>query len=116
MFQSKFFKIKWIFIGVFICCAVVILIMIWIHRSSTKLPEERFVDVYVKLSIANVLFTSDSLKLKEEKKKIFELAKVTPEQMDSFVKIHNQKPEQWVRIWKRILEKLEQSRQEIKSP
>jgi hypothetical protein len=90
--------------------------MIWFHRSSTKLPEDKFVDVYVKLSLANELFASDSLMLKEEKKKIFEQAKVTPEEMDQFVSRYNLKPEQWVNVWKRILEKLEEEKQKLKSP
>ena len=86
------------------------------YRSASKLPEGKFIEVYVQLSIAQEMFASDTLKLNEEKRKIFKQAEVTQQEMDHFVKIHNQKPEQWSRIWKKILEKLEQSRQELKSP
>jgi hypothetical protein len=100
--------------GLIIGCGLIL--MIWFHRSSNPLPEGKFVDVYVKLAIANEMLASDSLKLKEEKEKIFEQAQVTPEEMDRFVSRYNLKPEEWVDIWKRILEKLEQERQELKSP
>ena len=116
MFQSKFFKRKWILIGGFVLVGGLILTMICLHRSPATLPENKFVDVYVKLSIANEMFASDSLKLKEEKRMIFEQAQVTPEEMDRFVSRYNLKPERWVRIWKKILEKLEQNRQELKTP
>ena len=115
MFQSKFFKRKWILIGGFVLgCGFILLI--WLRHSETTLPEDKFVDVYVKLSLAKELFASDSLKLKEEKKKIFQQAQVTPEEMDRFVSRYNLKPELWVSIWKKILEKLEQNRQELKTP
>ena len=116
MFRSKLFKIKWVLLGgLIIGCGLIW--MIWFHRSSNHvISEDKFADVYVKLSIANEMLASDSLKLKEEKKKIFEQAQVTPEEMDRFVSRYNLKPEEWVDIWKRILEKLEQERQELKSP
>jgi len=103
-------------IGGLMIGGIMLIAVIRVRHSSTALPEDRFVDVYVKISIANEMFSSDSLKLKEEKKKIFEQAKVTPEEMDLFVSRYNLKPEKWVRIWKKILEKLEQNRQELKTP
>jgi hypothetical protein len=116
MSQSKLFKIKWILLGGLILGCGVIL-MIWFHRSSNQvISEDKFVDVYVKLSLANEMFSSDSLKFKDEKRKIFEQAQVTPQEMDRFVSRHNLKPEEWVDIWKRILEKLEQEKQELKTP
>lgn len=102
--------------GIILACGL-ILTMIWIHPSSNNvITEKKFVDVYVKISLARELFASDSLKLKEEKKKIFQQAKVTPEQMDRFVSRYNLKPEQWADVWKRILEKLEQEKQKLKTP
>ncbi len=73
-------------------------------------------EVYVKLSWTKEIFASDTLKLREEKEKIYRQAKVTQAEMDLFVNKHNRKPEEWSRIWKNILEKLEQSRSEISSP
>ncbi len=117
MVPSRLLKRKWIITGGLVLAGGLILIMIWIHRSSNNvISEDKFVDVYVKLSLAQELFTSDSLKLKEEKKKIFEQVKVTPEQVDLFVSRYNLKPEQWVDVWKRILEKLEQEKQKLRTP
>jgi preprotein translocase subunit SecG len=109
-------KRKWILFGVLFFCIMVALVIIWSHRSSSEISETKFVDVYVQLSLANEFYATDSLKLREEKEKIFRQAQVTPKEMDSFVKERKQKPEQWESIWKKILEKLESNPQAPKSP
>jgi hypothetical protein len=101
--------IKWLLIGILLICIIAVLVILSSHRSSSEISENKFVDVYVQLSLANELYASDSLKLQEEREKIFRQAQVTPEEMDSFVKEHGQQPEQWERIWKKILQKLESS-------
>ncbi|HEX7401220.1 MAG TPA: hypothetical protein VF369_03490 [candidate division Zixibacteria bacterium] len=102
-------KTKWILFGVLFFCIMGALVIIWSHRSSSEISETKFVDVYVQLSWANELYASDSLKLREEKEKIYRQAQVTPKEMDNFVKERRQKLEQWESIWKKILEKLESS-------
>ena len=109
-------KGKWILFGVLFLCVVAALVIIWSHRSSSEISENKFVDVYVQLSLVNELYASDSLQLREEKEKIFRQTQVTPKEMDNFVKERSRKPEQWTRIWKKIMEKLESSPQAPKSP
>lgn len=109
-------KRKWILLAVLSLCVVAALVIIWSHRSSSEISENKFVDVYVQLSLANELYSADSLQLREEKEKIYRQAQVTPKEMDSFVKERRQKPEQWTRIWKKILQKLESSSRAPKSP
>ena len=107
---------KWILFGVLFICVVAALVIIWSHRSSSEISENKFVDVYVQLSLANELYASDSLQLREDKEKIYRQAQLTPKEMDNFVKERKQKPEQWTRIWKKIMEKLESSSKVPKSP
>ncbi len=102
-------KTKWILLGTLLICIIAVLVSISTHRSSFESSENKFVDVYVQLSLADQLYASDSLKLMEEREKIYRLAQVTPEEMDSFVKEHGKQPEQWGRIWKKIMQKLENS-------
>ena len=66
-------------------------------------------EVYVQLSMANETFPSDTLRLKEEKKRIFEHAGVTPEQIDNFVAGCRQKPQKWVRVWEKIVKRLSEA-------
>jgi hypothetical protein len=93
-------------IGAFLVCIIAFLLFRAFRPSSKEFSEDKFVEVYVQLSIANDSFPSDSLKLKEEKKKILEQAEVTQEQIDDFVQRYNQKPEKWARVWKKIMERL----------
>jgi hypothetical protein len=100
-------KIRFILIGILLICIIVVLAIIGSHRSPSEISENKFVDVYVQLSLADELYASDSLKAMEEREKIYRQAKVTPEEMDSFVKEQRQQPERWERIWKKIMQKLE---------
>ena len=104
-------KTKWILFGALCICIIVVLVIISSHRSSSEISENKFVDVYVQLSLADQLYAADSLKLTEEREKIYRQAQVTPEEMDGFVKEHGKQPEQWGRIWKKIMQKLESSPQ-----
>ncbi len=106
---------KSLLIGGLILCVFVFLLLLNLI-SSSRISEDKFVEVYVQLSIAQEMFAQDTLKLQEEKRKIFQEAKVTPDEMNKFVEKLNQRPEKWSRIWKRIVEALEQKRQDLKEP
>jgi len=108
-------KVKSVIIGVFILCIIAILLFRALKPSS-KLTEDKFVEVYVQLSLAKELFTSDTLELKKEKERIFEQNGITPEEIDRFISRYNQKPEEWGRVWKKIVERLsdESTKQERK--
>jgi len=98
-------KVKLVIIGAFILCIIAFLFFRAL-KPSPKLSEDKFVEVYVQLSTANEMFPSDTLRLKEEKKRIFEQAGVTQKEIDHFVDRYNQKPEEWGRVWKKIVDRL----------
>ena len=108
MTRSKLF-----IIGVLILCLLVFLWLL-VLRSPSELSEDEFVEIYVQLSIATGMFAPDTLKLEEEKKRIFEQSGVTQDEIDRFINRLNQKPQEWVRVWKKIVEKLEEKRQNLK--
>jgi hypothetical protein len=103
-------------IGAFLVCIIAFLLFRALRPSSKEFSEDKFVEVYVQLSIAHEMFASDTLKLKEEKKRIFQQAGVTQEQIDNFVAGGHQKPQKWVKVWKKIVEKLEERMRELKEP
>jgi hypothetical protein len=106
---------KLLIIGGLILC-VVILLSIHGHMSSPQGTEEKFVEVYVQFSLAAEKFKSDSLGLAEERQRILKQAGVTRDEMDDFVNRLNERPDEWARVWEKILQKLEEKRQELTSP
>jgi hypothetical protein len=95
---------------------VIILVLIFIPRSARELPQDKFVEVYVELSLAKQMFASDSLKLAEEQVRIFKEAGISQKELDEFVNRLRQEPERWAEVWKKIVERLEQRRQALSSP
>jgi len=85
-------------------------------RSSPRLSSDKFAEVYVQFSIASDTLSSDSVKLEDERSRIFKQAGVTQSEMDEFIQRLDKKPTQWADVWKKIVEKLEQRRQRLKSP
>lgn len=104
---------KLLVIGGLILCIFVFLWFV-VLRSSSELSEEKFAEVYVQLSIAKEMFAADTIQLEAEKRRIFEEARVTQDEIDAFVKRCNQKPDRWARVWKKIVGKLEEKRQDLK--
>ena len=102
-------RTKLLIIGGLILC---IFVFLWfgVLRSPSGLSEDKFVDIYVQLSIASEMFATDTTKLEEEKERIFEETKVTQNEIDDFVKRCNNKPERWAQVWKKIVERLEERR------
>ncbi len=108
-------RVKWLAIGAIVIC-VILFFLLRGMRSSSGLSAEQFVEVYVELSFASETFSGDSAKFEEEKNRIFEQAGVAQKEMDEFVRRLNQKPDEWAEVWKRIVESLEQKRQQLKLP
>jgi hypothetical protein len=82
--------------------------------SSPEVSEDEFVQVYVELSIASEMFSADSVKLVEERTRIFRETGVTQDELDDFVSRLSQKPAQWAGVWEKVVEQLEERRQELK--
>jgi hypothetical protein len=97
-----------------IILAVLFLIILFVilnrPKTSSKLSEDKFVEVYVQLSIASEMYDAEPAKLEEERKRIFEKYGVTPEEIDYFVKDYNKNPEKWANIWAKIVRRLEEEK------
>jgi hypothetical protein len=106
-------RAKWLIIGAVVVC-VVLFFLVRSMRSSSGLSAEQFVDVYVELSVASETFSADSVQLQVERNRIYEKAGVTPEEIGRFVSRLNRDPSEWTDVWKKIVERLEQRRQELK--
>ena len=100
-------------LGAFIFC-IIALLLFRVLKHSPELSEDKFVEVYVQLSVANEMLAPDTLKLNEEKKRIFKQSGVTQKEMDDFVNRYNQNPQGWGRVWGKIVQKLEQKLQDLK--
>jgi hypothetical protein len=99
-----------------VVACVIILVLIFIPRSAQELPQDKFIEVYVELSLAKQMFASDSLKLAEEQTRVFEEAGITQQELDEFVNKLSKEPERWAEVWKKVVERLEQRRQALSSP
>lgn len=108
-------KTKLLIIGGLILCVIVFLLLRG-QMSSPDFSEDKFVEVYVQFSLAAERFKSDSLTLAEERQRILEQAGVTRDEMDDFVDRLNEKPDEWGKVWEKIVQRLEEKRQELKSP
>jgi hypothetical protein len=75
------------------------------------LSEDKFVEVYVQLSIASEMYDTNPAKLEEERKKIFEKYGVAQEKLDQFIREYNQNPEKWAQVWEKIVRRLEEEKE-----
>ena len=108
-------RTKLLIIGGLILCVIIFLLI----RGQTSSPDgaqDKFVEVYVQFALAAEKFKSDSLGLAEERQRVLQQAGVTRDEMDAFVDRLNEKPDEWGKVWERIVQKLEEKRQELKSP
>ena len=100
--------------GLILC--VIAFLLLRGQMSSSDLTEDKFVEVYVQFSLAAEKFKSDSLQLAEEQERVLQQAGVTRAEMNDFVDHMNERPHEWGRVWERIVQRLEEKRQELKSP
>jgi len=106
---------KLVLAGIVVVC-IIVLLLLCSPRSSSGISEDKFVEVYVRLSTASEMFVVDSTGLEEERERIFKEAGVSQKEMDDFVSRLSEEPQKWAKVWKKIVEKLEQGRQEISPP
>ncbi len=96
--------------------SIVVFLLLRGQMSSPDFAEDKFVEVYVQFSLAAEKFKSDSLALAEERQRILEQAGVTRNEMNDFVDRLNQRPHDWGKVWEKVVQQLEEKRQELKSP
>ena len=98
-----FSKYKLIFILLIIIILAVIMFFALHHRGMS---ENKFIEVYIQLSIAQVKFQNNPEKLEAERKKFFSEYKFSQKEMDRFLKSYKKNPEKWVTLWERINQRL----------
>jgi len=91
---------------------VVVVAIILISRSSSLLPEEKFVQLYIQLSLAHEKYKYNPPELEKEKNRILEKNQVTMEDVDKFIKAYKKRPEKWVKLWEKINQELERLKRE----
>ena len=95
-----------------IISAVFLLIILFIVfnrlKTSSKLSEDKFVEVYVQLSIASEMYDTSLTELGEERKKILEKFGVTQQEIEYFIKEYNKNPEKWAKVWEKIVRRFEE--------
>jgi uncharacterized membrane-anchored protein YhcB (DUF1043 family) len=104
-------KKKSIVIILAVFLSIILFIIFYRPKTSTKLSEDKFVEVYVQLSIASEMYDTSLTKLEEERRKILEKFGVTQEEIDHFIKEYNQNPEKWAKVWGKIVRKLEDEKE-----
>ena len=91
---------------------VVVIGVLLISNSSAPIPEEKFVELYIKLTFIHEKYKYDPPELEKEKKKILDQHNVTMKDVDRFIKEYKRKPEKWVKLWEKINQELERLQKE----
>ncbi len=91
---------------------VVIIGIILITSSSQPIPEEKFVQLYIKLSLTHEKHKYNPPKLEREKQRILAEYEITMEDVDEFIREYKKKPEKWVGLWEKINQELEKLKEE----
>lgn len=91
---------------------IVIVLVVLISNSSAPIPEEKFVDLYIKLAFIHEKYKYDPPELEKEKNKILAENKITMKDVDRFIKEYKKKPEKWVKLWEKINQELERLKKE----
>jgi DNA repair ATPase RecN len=68
--------------------------------------EDKFVEVYIQLSIAQMKFQDKPDRLAAERKKILSEYKYSQKELDRFIKFYQKQPEKWVNLWEKINQRL----------
>ncbi len=108
-----FSKYKLIFIlSIIIILAVIMFFAL--HHSG--MSEDKFIEIYIQLSIAQEKFRDNPEKLVAERKKIFSEYKFSRKEMDRFLKSYKKNPEKWVTLWERINQHLSELIESQRNP
>jgi hypothetical protein len=84
---------------------ITVLILFLIFRPKGP-DEEKFVEVYVQLSIAQAKFQDDPVKLEAERKSVFSKYKFSQKDLNRLIKFYQKHPEKWVQLWEKITQRL----------
>ncbi|MCJ7458086.1 MAG: DUF4296 domain-containing protein [candidate division Zixibacteria bacterium] len=92
---------------ILILLALVIVALVLFLLFRPKSPDEdKFVEVYIQLSIAQMKFQDNPERLAAERKKVFSEYKYSQKELDRFIKFYQKHPEKWVELWEKISQRL----------
>ena len=91
---------------------IIVLGIVLLRNPGPPIPEEKFVDLYIKLSLIHEKYKYNPTELEKEKKRILEEYKITMEDVDEFIKEYKKKPEKWVKLWEKINRELDRLKRE----
>jgi membrane protein insertase Oxa1/YidC/SpoIIIJ len=98
-----FSKYKVVFILLVLVIIALVLFLIFRPKSP---DEDKFVEVYVQLSIAQTKYQDDQTKLDQERKRIFSKYKFSQKDLNRLIKFYQKHPEKWVQLWEKINQRL----------
>jgi hypothetical protein len=94
---------------------VLLLVLLFFTRNRGE-NQDKFIEVYVQLSLAQLKFKDDPEKFEIEKEKIFSEYKFSQKELDEFLQTYRSNPERWVKLWERINQRLSELIERDKSP
>ena len=98
-----FSRYKVVLYSLAIVLVTVVLFILLRHKNP---DENKFIEVYIQLSIAQMKFQDNSGKLAAERKKIFSEYKYSQKELDRLIKFYQKHPEKWVELWEKINQRL----------
>lgn len=84
---------------------IIALVLFLIFRPKSP-DADKFVEVYVQLTIAQTEYQNDPQELAAERKRIFAKYKYSQKELDRLIKYYEKHPDEWVQLWEGINERL----------
>ena len=100
---------------IIILLPVLLLVLFFFPRNRGE-SEEKFIEVYVQLSLAQLKLKDEPEKFEAEKEKIFSEYKFSQKELDEFLQTYRSNPEKWVKLWEKINQRLSELIERNKSP
>jgi len=92
---------------VFIILVLIIIALVLFLIFRPKSPDaDKFVEVYVQLSIAQMKYQDNPQELASQRKKVFSKYKYSQKELDRLIKYYQKHPDKWVQLWEGINERL----------
>lgn len=107
-----FSKYKLFFISIVLLLAFVIIFFF----ANRGVSEEKFIQVYIQFSLAQLKFEHEPEKFEEEKQKIFSEYKFSQKELERLVQHYKKNPEKWVLLWEKINQRLSELIERNKRP
>jgi len=85
---------------------VIVAFVLFVILRPKSPDEDKFVEVYIQLSIAQMKFQDNPERSAAERKKIFSEYKYSQKELDRFIKFYQKHPEKWVQLWEKITQRM----------